>query len=106
MATIKLTTGVGYFKLNESKFPKGQFVVEPFGTDEVQIKSTSGGISINLKWAELVDSVDTPYASQEAVLTALNSAFNLGGGDGFGVMTLAEYNAIADKGEILYFIKA
>lgn len=105
MNQIKLTFGIGYFALNDNKYPKGLYIVSPQG-NKLNITNvfTEKTISINL--SQFVDSNNDPFATMDDLISQFNSAFNKGGDDGVGVVTLAEYNAIPDKGSLLYFIYA
>lgn len=82
--SIKITFGVGYFALNGAKYPKGHYLVQG-DSDTLNIYSTDGNLVVSSKRENFVDSLDAPFATMNDLLAEFDSAFSLGGSDGFGV---------------------
>jgi hypothetical protein len=96
MDTVKITEGVGYFQLNDTKYPKGKFVATPFNDDVVIKAIGTVALGVTAPWEKFRDKNNQAYGSQEAVLTALELAFrnstggeNLNSKDAFGLLETA-----------------
>lgn len=84
MKQIKLTFGTGYFKLNNTKYPKGNFIIDPQG-NKINIINIFTDKSFSIDLEQFVDSEDNPFDSMDSLINAFDFSFSNGGSDGIGV---------------------